>query len=151
MTAAHSASATRATAAHSTANRSAGIGLGELGTRRQRHQVRIDAVTLDRPHVLDGHTVDRAHLGDQEIDEAGVGEPDDQLVDDPSATRFEDLDAEHVAAHRTDPARDLTQRAGTVGQPDAQDDGVHHAEATGALCREREPLARSAPPSARVW
>ena len=75
--------------------------------------------------MLDGHAVDRAHLGDQQIDEVGVGESDDQLVDDPAAARFEDLDPEHVAAHRADPARDLTQRAGTVGQPDAQDDGVH--------------------------
>ena len=82
--------------------------------------------------MLDGHAVDGAHLGDQQVDEVGVGQPDDQLVDDPPATRFEDLDAEHVAAHRADPARDLAERTGTVGQPDAQDDGVHHAEATGA-------------------
>ena len=34
----------------------------------------------------------------------------------------------HVAAHRADPAGDLAQRAGPVGQPDAQDDGVHHAD-----------------------
>ena len=80
--------------------------------------------------MLDGDAVDRAHLRDQEVHQARVGQPDHQLVDDSPATRFEDLDAEHVAAHRADPAGDLTERTGTIGQPDAQDDGVHHAEPT---------------------
>ena len=80
----------------------------------------------DRADVLDVDPVDLCDLVDEQIDQPRLGEGDDQLVDRASGAALEDLDADDVASHRTDPARDLAERAGTIGQPDAHRVVLHH-------------------------
>ena len=75
--------------------------------------------------MLDRHPVDGVHLVHHQVDEVGIGQRDDEFVDHASAARLEDLDRQHVAFHGTDAAGHLAERARTIGQPDADDDGVH--------------------------
>ena len=59
---------------------------------------------------------------------SALGQGDDELVDGPAGAALEDLDADDVAAHGTDAARHLAERAGAVGQPDAHDVGLPRRE-----------------------
>ena len=54
-----------------------------------------------------------------------VGQVDHQLVDGATGAPLEDVDADDLAPHRPDPAGDLPQRTGAVGQPHADDVGLH--------------------------
>ena len=50
-----------------------------------------------RAHVLDVDAVDLLHLGDEQLDQAVVGQLDHELVDGPTAAPLEDVDADDVA------------------------------------------------------
>ncbi len=125
---------------------SGGLGLGELRTDLERRQVGVDQVAVDLTDVLHRDTVDRADLGHHQVDQGQVVERDGQLVDHAAAPGLEDLDAEHVAAHRADAARHLTERSGAVREPDSQDDGGHAGDATDGMCpADERPVPRSIP------
>ena len=64
----------------------------------------------------------------QELDQLGavVGQLDDQLVDRPTGTPLEDVDADEVATDRPDPARQGTEGTRTVRHPDPEDVGGLH-------------------------
>ncbi len=91
-------------------------GVGELGRRR--------------PHVLHVDAVDLVDLGQEQGDQAGVGELHDQLVDGPAGAALEDVDAHHVAPDRADAAGHLAEGSRAVGHPDADDKGLHGVKAT---------------------
>ena len=78
-----------------------------------------------RPDLLDVDAVDLLDLVDEQVDERRVGQVDDQLVDRPAGAPLEDVDADDLAAHRADPAGHLPERTGAVGQPEADDEGLH--------------------------
>ena len=80
---------------------------------------------LDRADVFDGHAIDRIDLADHERDECLVGKHDDEFIDHVPRSGLEHLDSEYVSAHRADAARDLTEGARAIGEPDADHDGVH--------------------------
>jgi hypothetical protein len=73
-TTAQAASATRTTPLAQHGGRVGRRGLGELGADRKRDEVGVDAIAVDRAHVLDRHAVDGTDLGDQQVDEARVVE-----------------------------------------------------------------------------
>ena len=87
-----------------------------------RHSSRV----ADRAHVFDVDAVNLRDLVHEQVDETWLGESDDQLVDRAAGTAFEDLDADHVAAHRPDAARDLPERPWAIGQPHAHGVVLHH-------------------------
>ena len=105
------------------------VALGQFGGDREGEHAGVDVTVGRLAHVLDRHTVDRVDLVDHQIDQRTVGQRDDELVDHAASADLEDLDREDVAPHRTDPARHLPECSGAVGQPDADDDGVHGIEA----------------------
>jgi len=86
-----------------------------------------------RAHLLHGDTVDLAHLGDQQVDQAGGWQLDHELVDRLPVLALQDVDPDHVAPHRTDAAGDLPQGTGPVGKPHADDERRHYPHA-------REPM-----------
>ena len=103
-------------------------GVGRLDQPRRRGQrppARVVAVGVASRRTSSTSTpstwLTSAH---EQVDQLDVGQGDDQLVDGPAAAPLEDLDADHVAAHRADAAGHLAQRARTIGQPDAHDDTV---------------------------
>ena len=108
----------------------------------------------DRPHLLDVDAVDLWTSSTSRSIERPrrAGRPPARRW--PAGASLEDLDADDLAAHRTDPAGHLPERTGTVGQPQADDDGLH-AEATyggpcepGVSCRDgRRERRRSRPRS----
>ncbi len=91
---------------------------------------RIVEAAGERPHLLDVDAVHLLDLLDEEVDERRVGQVDHQLVDRPTGASLEDLDADDLAPHRSDPAGDLPERTWAVGQPEADDEGVHAEEPT---------------------
>jgi hypothetical protein len=86
------------------------------------------AIGTHRPHLLHLDPVDLAHLAHEQIDQRGIGQLHHQLVDGLPRTGLEDLDADDVALHRTDPAGHRTEGTGPIGQPDAQDVALHGAD-----------------------
>ena len=87
-------------------------------------------VAVDGLHPLDVDALDLSHLAHEGVDQPGVGQRDDQLVDGPPAALLQDLDPGYVAVHGADPARHLTERARPVREPDPQDEPVHGATVT---------------------
>ena len=91
------------------------------------------AVGAQRADVLHVDAVDLADLGDEQVDEAVLGQLHDELVDRPAGAPLEDLDADHVAPHGADPAGDLTEGTGAVGQPDAHEVRGHDGKVATAV------------------
>jgi hypothetical protein len=99
------------------------------------------AVRVDDPDTLDGDTVDSIDLGGQQRHQVLVGEHHGQFVDGTTSPLFEDLDRQHVAAHRADSTGDLAERTGTVGHPDPYDDRDHGGDRTRAdVFRDDRPV-----------
>ena len=81
---------------------------------------------IDHPDALDGHPVDRVDLRGQQRRSGrrrAAATISSSIARPPPCSRISI--AEHVAAHRADAARHLTERTGAVGHPDADDDGDH--------------------------
>ena len=97
-------------------------------------------VAVDRLHPLDVDALDLSHLPHERVDQPGVGQRDDQLVDGPPAALLQDLDPDDVAVHGADPARHLAERARPVGEPDPQDEPVHGGDGTDVPVRRRHTL-----------
>ncbi len=93
----------------------------------ERRQARVGAIVVDDANALHRHAVDRVDFRGEQGDQVVVGQRDHQFVDCPAGAVLEDLDRQHVTAHRPDPARHLAQRAGSVRHPDSDDDGDHAA------------------------
>ena len=91
----------------------------------ERSKAAIGSIGRHRTNILHSHAVDLADLGDQQVDEAGIGQVDGELVDRAAATTFEDVDADHDTVRRADTTRNLPQRARTIGQPDSNDERLH--------------------------
>jgi hypothetical protein len=75
--------------------------------------------------VLDVHTLDLRHLVEEQVEEVGVGDVHGELVDCPTGTPFDDVDADHVALDRTDPTGHGAERTRSVREPDTEDVGGH--------------------------
>ncbi len=86
----------------------------------------------DGPHVLDVDPVDLTDLVDEQGEVVVVGQVDDELVDGTAGAPLEDVDPDDVGPDGADPAGDLTEGAGPVGQPDADDVGAHGPERYGS-------------------
>ena len=95
--------------------------LAQAGGRLQGVEAGVGEV-VDDPHLLDRGAVDLLDLPDQHGDQFGVGQVDGELVDGHAAVALEDVDADDVAPHRTDPGGDLAEGTGPVGQPDPHED-----------------------------
>ncbi len=102
-----------------------GGGADQHGRRLQGVEAGITLGIGGRAHVLHVDAVDRLDLVDQQGEEAGVGEPDDQLVDGPAGAPLQDVDPDNVTAHSPDAAGHLTERAGTIGHPHPDHEGLH--------------------------
>ena len=98
---------------------------GDRCAQREGGEARVGAVLVDDTDALDRHPIDGVDLCGQQRDQLLVGQRHHQLVDGPPRAVLEDLDRQHVAAHGTDAARDLTERTRAVGHPDSNDDGDH--------------------------
>jgi hypothetical protein len=92
----------------------------------------------------------------QEVDERGVRKRDNELIDGPSASALEDVDANEVAADRANPAGHRAKSARPVGQPDPHHHVVHASQGRERVCRAgyrksnvRLPLGGAAPGGAR--
>jgi hypothetical protein len=107
--------------------------LEQLGRHAQELGVAIGQGALDRTHRLDGHAVHLEHLVTQQVDEILAGQSDAQLVDDDTVLALEDVDGDHVAADRADPAGHGAEGAGSVGQLNA-DQVVGHGVRVEADC-----------------
>ena len=79
---------------------------------------------LDPLHV---DALDLRHLADEQVDQVVRRQRHHEVVHGPPATALEDLDPDHVRVHRADAAGHLSQRARTVGQPEAQHVAGHGA------------------------
>src|SRR5207248_772138 len=104
--------------------------LDEHGGGVQRVEAGIAEWGGDRSHVLDVDAVDLGDLLDQEIEQRLRGQLDHQLVDGPPRPSLEDVDADDVAADRSDAAGNAAESARPVGQPEADDIHVHESDAT---------------------
>ena len=107
------------------------VGADELGGGLEGVEAGVVERVRHRPHLLDGHPVDLAHLGDQQVDQRVVGELDHELVDRLAAVALEDVDAHDVAAHGADAGGHLAERTGPVGQPHADHERFHAAHRKG--------------------
>ena len=77
------------------------------------------SATTHSPHIFHGDAVDLDDLGHQQFDQAAIGQTDGQFVDRQPTAPFEDVDAHHVAAKRSDAACDLPECARAIGEPDS--------------------------------
>ena len=102
---------------------SIGARLGHLGAELEQGLRRIRPIARRLAHRLDGDTVDRPDLGDQQLLRRSGWDRDHEFVDDLAATAFEDVDRQHVSAHCTDPTGDEPECSGAVGQPQSQNKG----------------------------
>ena len=100
-------------------------GAHEHRRRLQRVEPRVVERVGDRPHLLDVDAVDLLDLLHEQVLERPVRQVHHQLVDGPTGASLEDLDADDLAAHRPDPAGHLPERTGAIGQPQADDEGLH--------------------------
>src|SRR5262245_49812947 len=94
-------------------------GFGEARRCLERVEPRVSTWVVDGAHVFDVDVFDLRDLVDEQVDQAGLGQRDDELVDGSPRAPLEDLDADDVATYRADAARDLSERAGPIRQPDA--------------------------------
>jgi hypothetical protein len=108
-------------------------GADEDGRRLERIEAGIVQRVGHRPDLLDVDAVDLLDLLDEEVLEPGLREVDHQLVDRSAGPSLEDVDADDLAPHGTDPAGDLPERARAVGQPHADDVGLHGEHGTDGL------------------
>ena len=93
------------------------LGLAQPRRRLERVEAGVGEV-LDRADLLDRHAVDLLDLADEEVEAAVVGDHHRELVDRDAVAPLDDVDADDVAADRTDAGGDETQRTGPVGEPD---------------------------------
>ena len=75
----------------------------------------------DDADLLDRRPVDLLDLADHELEQSEAVERDRELVDRDVGPALEHVDADDVAADRTDPGRDETERTRTVGEPHAHE------------------------------
>ena len=92
-----------------------------FGRRLERVEARVGEAA-DDPHLLDRGAVDLLDLADEDGEQLDVAEPHRELVDDDALAALEHVDADDVAAHRTDPGGHETERTGPVREPDAHED-----------------------------
>ena len=100
------------------------VRLGEFGCERQRQEPAVEVIGRRRPNMFNRNTIDGMHLVDHELHDGFVRQRNQEFVDDPAAPGFENLDTEHVTFDGTDAAGYLTQRAGSIGKPNTNDNGV---------------------------
>ena len=93
----------------------------------QRGDGRVPGRAVQGPHVLHVDALHLADLGQEQVHQALLGQVHDQFVHGASGAALDDVDADHVAAHRADARGDGSERTGTVGEPDADDEGGHDA------------------------
>jgi hypothetical protein len=105
------------------------VGDGDLGNERSGCLEAVEASVVRgarrRPHVLDVDAVDLADLCDEERHQIVARQFHNELVDGATSAAFENVDANQVAADRTDPAGDGAEGAGTIGHPDPHDKRRH--------------------------
>ncbi len=88
---------------------------------------------IHRSHRLDDHAIDFQDLVPEQVDEVVAAQADSQFVDHDALVPLEDLDGDHVTAHRADPAGHRPEGAGSVGQLDP-DQVVAHDLRLGRHC-----------------
>ena len=76
--------------------------LAELGGRLESVEAGVGEAP-DDPDLLDRRAVDLLDLADEHREQLDVAESDRELVDDDALAALEHVDADDVAAHRTDP------------------------------------------------
>ena len=81
----------------------------------------------DLAPLLDRRAVDLFDLAHEQRDEVLVGEHHRELVDRDVFAAFEHVDADDVAADRTDTGGDQAERTRSVGEPDAHHEAGHGA------------------------
>lgn len=84
-------------------------------------------------NMLNADSVNRIHLGDHEVDQTSIGEAYYKFVNHVPGPRLKDLDSQEVSTYGANSACDLTERAGAIREPEAENDGVHDPEATSGL------------------
>ncbi len=93
----------------------------------------------DLAPFLDRGAVDLFDLADEQRDEIFVGEHHCEFVDRDVLAAFEHVDADDVATDGADARRDQTERARSVGKPDAYDEAGHELQVTAASPASRRP------------
>jgi len=97
----------------------------QLGRGVEGVEHRVVVGVGDGADVLDIDAVDLCDLGEEQLDRRAVGQLHHQLIDGLPRASFEDVDADDVAADRTDAAGDGTERTGAIGQPHPDEVALH--------------------------
>ena len=97
-----------------------GEGVADRVSDVERGHSRVLGRAVEGSDVLHVDSLDLPHLGDEQVDDGLVGQVDDQFVHGSTCAPLDDVDADDIASHRTDPGRNCTQRTRTVGQPHAE-------------------------------
>ena len=105
----------------------------ELASGLQRGPTGVVALGADGTDLFDLDAVDLADFAHQEIDQRRVRQLDHQLIDRLAFAGLQDLDADHVALDRADPAGHGAQRTRTIRQPDAQHVALHGHDPRGPV------------------
>ena len=118
--AAKSATRLRRTRSARWSSRASGESLDEqLGGDVEQFGVAVGQRPVDGPEGLDGHPVHFEDLVPQQVEQVVAGQADPEFVDHRPVVPLEDVDRHHVPADRADPTGHGAERAGAVGQLDA--------------------------------
>lgn len=101
---------------------------GNFGKRRnlsERSQIGVGQFPIDGADMFNPYTVDRGDLSHHQVDDRVRWQTHNEFVDDCSGALFENFDGAHITFHGADTAGDLAESSWPVGQPDANNDGVH--------------------------
>ena len=97
-----------------------GVGLAQARRGLERVETGVGE-RADDADLFDRRPVDLLDLADHELEQSEAVERHRELVDGDVGPALEHVDADDVAADRTDAGRDQTERTGTVGEPHAHE------------------------------
>jgi hypothetical protein len=107
---------------------------------------RIDARIVQRfgcwTNAFDVDSIDLMDFGDQQLDKRVVRKFDHELIDCATGATLQDVDASHVSTNCADPARQGTQRSGTIRHPHSKDVGLSHVHTLGIASERHVSMAR---------